>query len=126
MHLSPLAFAGLLLIATPLVAQAAPTTRTGQISVAQVVELVSRADADPNARMTVIAYLAGVGEASGLMLSEAQKRGADPVQCSKPFNLDDKLALAAVTAAAPDRDTWAETPATLIIIADMFKRAGCR
>jgi hypothetical protein len=126
MRLSPLAFAGLLLIATPLVAQAAPTTSWGQISVAQVVELVSRASADPNARMTVIAYLAGVGEASGLMLSEAQKRGADPVQCSRAFNLDDKLALAAVTAAAPDRDTWTETPATPIIIADMFKRAGCR
>lgn len=126
MRLSPLAFAGLLLIATPLVSQAAPMTSTGQISVAQVVELVSRAGADPNARMTVIAYLAGVGEASGLMIAEAQKRGADPVQCSRAFNLDENVALAAVAAAAPDRDAWTETPATPIIIADMFKRAGCR
>ncbi|UXN73829.1 hypothetical protein N8D56_24695 [Devosia sp. A8/3-2] len=35
MRLSPLAFAGLLLITTPLIARAAPTTSTGQISVAR-------------------------------------------------------------------------------------------
>ncbi|MFK4810627.1 chlorophyllide reductase [Devosia sp. ZW T5_3] len=125
MRLSPLAFAGLLLIATPLITQAAPTTSTGQISVAQVVELSSRSGADPNARMTMIAYLAGVGEATGLMVGEAKQRGAS-VQCSRDFNLDENTALAAVAAAVPDRDKWTETPATPIIIADMFKRAGCR
>lgn len=125
MRLSPLAFAGLLLMATPLMAQAAPTTSTGQISVAQVVELSSRAGTDPNARMTMIAYLAGVGEATGLMVGEAKQRGAS-VQCTRDFNLDENTALAAVAAAVPDRDKWTETPATPIIIADMFKRAGCR
>jgi hypothetical protein len=122
MRLSLLTF---VLAAAPLAAWAAPTTSSGQISVAQVVEMAARAGADPNARMTMIAYLAGVGEATGLMVSEAQKRGAEPVRCSNAFNLDENAALAAVTVAAPNRDKWTETPATPIIVADMFRRAGC-
>ena len=63
--------------------------------------MAARSGADPNARMTMIAYLTGVGEATGLMVSEAQKRGAEPVRCSNAFNLDENVALAAVTVAAP-------------------------
>lgn len=125
MRLISFSLAAFLLIAAPLATRAAPTTTTGQISVAQVVEMASRAGTDPNARMTVIAYLAGVGEATGLMVSEAQQRGARPVHCTSSFNLDENVALAALTVAAPDRERWSETPATPIIVADMFRRAGC-
>ena len=126
MRRSPFRLAALLLVAFPLAVQAAPTTSKGQISVAQVIEMATLANSDPNARMTVIAYLAGVGESTGLMVTEAQQRGAKPLTCSNAFNLDENVALAALTTAAPDRASWAETPATPIIIADMFRRAACR
>ncbi|WP_240232200.1 chlorophyllide reductase [Devosia lacusdianchii] len=125
MRLLPSAALTLLLLAVPTAAEAAPTTSKGQISVAQVVEMASRAGTDANARMTLIAYLAGVGETTGLMVSEAQQRGAKPVRCTNSFNLDENVALAALTVAAPDRERWSETPATPIIVADMFRRAGC-
>lgn len=105
---------------------AAPTTSKGQISVAQVLEMVDRAKSDPAARMTVIAYLAGVGETAGILLSQAQQRGGFPMTCRKSFTLDEGVALSALTAAAPDAASWAETPATPIVIADLFSRAGCR
>lgn len=107
-------------------ALAAPSTSKGQISVAQVFEMVNRAQSDADARATVIAYLAGIGETTGLMVAEAQTRGAAPVQCSTSFNLDENVAVAALSAAAPDQSQWIETAATPIIIADMFGRAGCR
>ena len=105
---------------------AAPTTSKGQISVAQVLEMADRAKSDPAARMTIIAYLAGVGETAGILLSEAQMRGAAPVTCRKSFTLDENVAVSALTAGAPDTASWAETPATPIVIADLFSRAGCR
>jgi hypothetical protein len=120
------ALAALALLATAGTSQAAPSTSNGQISVAQVLEMVTLAKSDPAARTTVIAYLAGVGEATGLMMAEAQRRGADTVYCTNSFNLDENVAVAALSAAAPDQSTWTETAATPIIIADMFSRAGCR
>lgn len=110
----------------PVATQAAASTSRGQISVAQVLEMVTLAQTDPAARTSVIAYLAGVGEATGLMMSEAQQRGAQPVHCTNSFNLDENVAVAALSAAAPNQSEWTETPATPIIIADMFSRAGCR
>ncbi|MCS6758217.1 MAG: chlorophyllide reductase [Candidatus Devosia euplotis] len=107
-------------------AQAAPTTSKGQISVAHVLEMVSLAKFDPVARTAVIAYLASVGEATGLMMSEARQRGAKPAHCSNSFNLDESAAMAALSAPALDQSQWTETAATPSIIADMFNRAGCR
>ena len=119
--------ATLLLLGTAIpTAQAAPTTDRGQISVAQVFEMISRAPSDAVARNTLNAYLAGVGEATGVLVSQAQQIGAAPVHCGQSFNLDQQLAVDALSAAVPDQDKWAQTPATPIIIADMFSRAGCR
>lgn len=106
-------------------AMAAPTTSTGRISVTQVMEMVQRARSDAMARNTIIAYLAGVGETAGLMASEAVTRGAAPLKCMQSFNLSEDVALAALSAGAPDTASWAETPATPIILADLFARAGC-
>ena len=118
--------AAMVLLAAPVATQAASSTSKGQISVAQVLEMVTLAKSDPAARTSVIAYLAGVGEATGLMMSEAQARGASAVHCTSSFNLDENVAVAALSAAAPDQSAWTETAATPIIIADMFSRAGCR
>lgn len=126
MRLLSSALAAMALLLTPVATQAASSTSKGQISVAQVLEMVTSARSDPAARTTVIAYLAGVGEATGLMMSEAQQRGAAPVHCTNSFNLDENVAVAALSAAAPDQSAWTETAATPIIIADMFSRAGCR
>lgn len=107
-------------------AHAASSTSKGQISVAQVMEMATRAQSDAAARTAVIAYLAGIGETTGLMMSEAQARGAAPVHCTGAFNLDESVAIAALSSAVPDQALWTETAATPIIVADMFSRGGCR
>jgi len=125
MRLLSSSLVALLLALSPTAGIAAPTTSQGQISVAQVIEMATLAPSDANARMTAIAYLAGVGETAGLMVSLAEQRGAQKLQCSKSFGLDVNVALAALTTATPNREQWAETPATPIIIADLFRRADC-
>lgn len=122
MRLLPLAL--LLLLASP--ALAAPTTSSGRISITQVMEMAERARTEPAARNTIIAYLAGLGETAGLMVSEAVARGAKPLACTGSFTLDETVAVAALSAAVPDQSSWAETPATPILLADLFARAGCR
>ena len=120
--LSALAIAVLL----SLPAQAAPTTSTGRVSVTQVLEMVDRASSDAAARNAITAYLAGIGETAGIMASEAASRGAKPLTCSKSFNLSQETVVAALSSGAPDTASWAETPATPIIVADLFARAGCK
>ncbi len=122
MRLLPLAL--LPLLAAPVLA--APTTSTGRISVTQVMEMAERARTEPAARNTIIAYLAGLGETAGIMVSEAVARGAKPLACTGSFTLDETVAVAALTAAVPEQASWAETPATPILLADLFARAGCR
>lgn len=121
------AFSLLALVALSIApAWAAPTTSTGRISVTQVMEIVQRARTDAMARNTVVAYLAGIGETAGLMAAEAVARGATPLKCTNSFNLSEDVAVSALSAGAPDTASWAETPATPIILADLFARAGCR
>ena len=105
---------------------AAPTTSSGRISVTQVMDMAQRARSDAAARDTFIAYLAGIGETAGLMVSEAVARGAAPLKCTASFSLSEETAISALFAGAPDTGSWAETPATPIILADLFARAGCR
>lgn len=106
--------------------QAAPTTSTGRVSVTQVLEMADRASSEAAARNALTAYLAGIGETAGVMASEAVARGAKPLTCSKSFNLSQEAVVDALSRAAPDTASWAETPATPIIIADLFARAGCK
>lgn len=120
--LSALTLATLLILP----AHAAPTTSTGRVSVTQVMEMVDLASKDPAARNAIIAYLAELGETAGIMVSEAVARGAKPLTCDKSFNLSEDVAVAALSNGAPDRANWSETPATPIILADLFARAGCR
>ena len=104
---------------------AGPTTSEGRISVAQVMEMMQRAPRDAGARNTALAYIAGVGEAAGFMVSQAIAKGVAPPKCTRKLSLSEDSLLAALSAAAPDTASWAETPATPIILADLFARAGC-
>lgn len=110
------ALAALALAATP--AATATSTAQGQISVAQVQEMLDRAPTDKTAQQVLTAYLAGVGEAAGTTLSLG---GAS---CRAPMNLSMADVHQAVRAAGgQDAAAVAATP---IIVRDMLARAGCR
>ncbi|SHO66036.1 hypothetical protein SAMN02745172_02686 [Pseudoxanthobacter soli DSM 19599] len=104
-------------------AQATPSTPTGAISVAQVVELIERAPTDNAARNAAMAYLAGVGETTGLLVAEAGRRSSIRMTCSRPLGISSDAALAAF--ARTDKATWGKTAATPILVEDMLSRAGC-
>lgn len=105
-------------------AHATPTTPTGAISVAQVVDLIQRAPKDNAARNAAMAYLAGVGEATGLLVAEAGQRSSVSLTCDRPLGMSSGAALAALSRA--DRAQWDKTAATPILVEDMLNRAGCR
>ncbi|UVK53032.1 chlorophyllide reductase [Mesorhizobium sp. AR02] len=110
-------------LATPFAAHALPSTATGRISVAQVMEMIEKADSSPIARQTLVAYVAGVGETAGVIVDTI---GNGARSCKKSFSLDTGAVRAALEAGAPRQDSWSQTPATPLIVADMVKRAGCR
>jgi hypothetical protein len=105
---------------------AAPSTSRGQISVAQVLELLEKSSSDSAARNAVVGYLAGVGETAGLLMADERVQQAGLVKCRTALSLADTNVVAAFRAAAPDRASWEQTAATPIILVDMFTRAGCR
>ncbi|WP_258593269.1 chlorophyllide reductase [Mesorhizobium sp. AR07] len=117
-------FAAAVAFMTPLAAIALPSTATGQISVGQVMEMIEKADTSPIARQTLVAYVAGVGEATGVIVDTIGS--ARTVSCSKPLSLDTGSVRAALEAGSPSQGSWSQTPATPLIVADMVKRAGCR
>ena len=104
--------------------QAAPSTPAGEISVAQVLDLLERSATDNAARNTAMAYLAGVGETAGLLVAEAERRAPASIACTRPLALSSAAVLA--TLARVDKGTWDKTAATPILVDDMLRRAGCR
>lgn len=103
---------------------AASSTSTGQVSVAQVVEMIEKSGSDRAFRNIALAYLSGVGEAAGILIGEAASRGISH-GCQHPLELSSTQALAAVKASSGE-GAWQETPATPVILADMLDRAGCK
>lgn len=97
---------------------AAPTTSRGQISVAQVVEMLEKAPTDRTAQQVLTAYLAGVGEAAGAVVSKGN------ATCRTSLSLNAANVGQALRSAAGGRDIG-ETPATPLIVEDMLNRAGC-
>ena len=103
-------------LATPL--RATPSTSRGQISVAQVLQMLEKSPTDQTARQVLTAYLAGVGEAASAVTSLG---GA---MCRAPLSLSADTARQALkTVVARD---MAETPATELIVKDALDRAGCK
>ena len=88
-------------------------------------EMIEKADTSPIARQTLVAYVAGVGEAAGAIV-DTIGNGSRTVSCRKSFSLDTGSVSAALEAGAPRQDSWSPTPATPLIVADMVKRAGCK
>ena len=108
----------------PNAAFALPSTAKGQISVAQVMEMMAKADSSTVAKQVLVAYVAGVGESAGVVLDTMGKNA--PVSCRQAFSLDTASLRTALESGAPKQQSWAQTPATPLIVADMIKRAGCR
>ncbi|UDL90871.1 hypothetical protein LGH82_06160 [Mesorhizobium sp. PAMC28654] len=65
----------------PFTAAAVPSTAKGQVSVGQVMEMIARADSSPIAKQTLVAYVAGVGEAAGVIVDTIGNRGSHIVSC---------------------------------------------
>lgn len=105
-------------------AQAISSTPNGAISVAQVVDLIQRSPKDNAARNAAMAYLAGVGEATGLLVAKARRRGHPGVTCARPLGISSTAALAALS--REEKGKWGRTAATPILVDDMLRRAGCR
>lgn len=108
----------------PNAAFALPSTAKGQISVAQVMEMMAKADSSTVAKQVLVAYVAGVGESAGVVLDTMGNNA--PVSCRQAFSLDTASVRTALENGAPKQQSWAQTPATPLIVADMIKRAGCR
>lgn len=105
-------------------ATAAPSTAAGEISVAQVVDLIEHSSTDNAARNAAIAYLAGVGETTGLLMGKVSAHAPDAVTCARPLGISSEAALAALS--RTDKARRKETAATPILVNDMLNRAGCR
>lgn len=100
-------------------ASAASSTSRGEISVAQVVEMLQKASGDRMARQVLTAYLAGVGETVGLVTN------ISGITCQLAVSLSSANVSAALQAAASGQNA-AETPATPLIVQDALARADCR
>lgn len=98
---------------------AAPSTSQGQISVAQVIQMLDMAPGDRTAQQVLVAYLAGAGEAASIVVHMSG------VSCKLTPSLNTVDVRHAINAAAARPDS-AETPATPLIVRNMLDRAGCR
>jgi hypothetical protein len=110
-------FAAVLMGVAPL--SAAPSTSRGQISVAQVMEMLEKAPTEKAAQQVLTAYLAGVGETASMV---AGTGGALPIGCKSVLTLNDRNVRQALAASG---NVSAETAATPLIVRDMLSRAGC-
>ncbi|MCG2921785.1 hypothetical protein KZ305_27250, partial [Escherichia coli] len=65
-----------------------------------------------------------VGETAAIIMDFAAKTdGSPPAACATRITLDDKAVRRALEAQPKGR--WQQTAATLLIVRDMIKRAGC-
>jgi hypothetical protein len=122
-----LSLLALLLVATtaPAIAATASTSK-GQISVAQVMQMLDRAGSDKHAGQLLQAYLGGVGESAGVLLNATDANGKPYVTCSKPMALDSGLVRDVLANGAPNTKNWGETAATPLLVNALVDMAGCR
>lgn len=89
-----LAAASILALTATLAQAATPSTATGQISVAQVMSMLEQAQGNPTAAQVLQAYLGGVGETAGVLISATDAAGpmsaasapwrSMPQRCARP------------------------------------------
>lgn len=118
--------AALLLAATAPAFAATASTSKGQISVAQVMQMLDRADSDKHAGQLLQAYLGGVGESAGVLVNATDAKGKAYVTCSKPMGLNAGMVRDLLANGAPDSKRWGETAATPLIVNALVTMAGCR
>lgn len=106
-------------------AAAGPTAK-GQVSVAQVMDMVERARMEASARETVTAYFAGIGETAGFLLAAQGADGRPFVTCSKRIAIDAASMVEALAEAAPDRAQWGQVAATPILVNVIVSLGECR
>lgn len=104
-------------VAVPVHAE--PSTKTGAISVAQVVQMLDQAPSNRMAQQVLTAYLGGVGEAVGVVID------AGGSLCQRPLALTTPEVRAAIAAAAATSAQANQIAATPLIVRDMLARAGC-
>lgn len=119
--------AGALVLAglSVLSAKAGEPTPEGRISVAQVVEMAGKAKENPMAMQVLMAYLGGVGETAGILLSAKDANGRAYVTCRHKFSMDESSMVAALKSVAPDAASQAVTAATPILVNVIVTRAEC-
>ncbi|KQV09162.1 hypothetical protein [Devosia sp. Root105] len=122
-----LSLLALLLVATAAPALAATaSTSKGQISVAQVMQMLDRAGSDQHAGQLLQAYLGGVGESAGVLLNATDAKGKPYVSCSKPMALNAGLVRDVLANGAPNAKSWGETAATPLLVNALVSMADCR
>lgn len=107
----------LVIVAATGTAQAQSDQAGATLSVAQVVQMLDQAPRNPVAHQVLVAYLAGVGEAAGVMIDMAK------TPCKQPLSLsaeDVKRVMASVSVGKS-----AATSATPLIVCEMIARARC-
>lgn len=112
-------------VAAPAIA-ATSSTSNGQISVAQVMQMLDRADGDKQAGQLLQAYLGGLGESAGVLLNATDAKGKPYVTCSKPMSLNSGMVRDVLANGAPDKQNWGETAATPLLVNALVSMAGCR
>ncbi|CAN7280104.1 chlorophyllide reductase [Devosia sp. LjRoot16] len=122
-----LSLLALLLVAVTAPAIAATSsTSKGQISVAQVMQMLDRAGSDQHAGQLLQAYLGGVGESAGVLLNATDAKGKPYVSCSKPMALNAGLVRDVLANGAPNAKSWGETAATPLLVNALVSMADCR
>ncbi|KQW86004.1 hypothetical protein ASC89_02770 [Devosia sp. Root413D1] len=122
-----LSLLALLLVAVTAPAIAATSsTSKGQISVAQVMQMLDRAGSDQHAGQLLQAYLGGVGESAGVLLNATDAKGKPYVSCSKPMALNAGLVRDVLANGAPNAESWGETAATPLLVNALVSMADCR
>lgn len=95
----------------------------GPITVGKVLELFDTIDSDPEAGKLLFAYLSGIGETTGALISISNAEGPS-VNCNKDLFLDgDSVRAALLRAGGDEPEKRAATP---IIVEDMLARAECK
>ena len=128
MHKYPLrrlAAACLFIIGTLPVQAGTPSTSSGRISVAQVMAMLDESLSNTVAAQVLQAYLGGVGETAGVLVSATDPKGQHYVNGARSLQLDAQTVRSTLKTAVPNKANWAEAPATPLLVNALVTRAGC-
>lgn len=88
-------------------------------------EMAGKAKENPMAMQVLMAYLTGVGETAGILLSAKGPNGQAYVTCRGELSMDESAMVAALEGAAPDAASQAVTAATPVLVNVIMMRGKC-